>query len=219
VVWLLWIKRNTLRPMKKNATLIDLLAFTIFLVGCQNSPQPLVDNTSSQATIQQAQHLGSSVHSPRFGWKQFHEETFETHPVVDISTVGDYLRSSKWFSIPHRASRLRVAVQARSAIFGGVLPQSTLIIQKLTGKPFDGAEFKNMPCSLQSVNRSEIACDIDRNRRVAFYVRDARSEKVLTDGFFATWGRNSKLSKEAALSNVIQISLSTWQCIENCEKY
>jgi hypothetical protein len=180
--------------MKSSILLLSLVLVT-FLVGCN------ADSRSLSATSQvAAQHRTGT---PKFGWKEFHQESFETHPVVDQRTVTQFLRSSKWFSIPSATWKLRVMVKASSALCGGVFPEPKLILRQLIGSPLKRRDFAHTPCVLDGVTKGELSCEIDRHASMALYVRDARSK-----------------SKAGAspLPDKVQISLSRWQCIENCEK-
>ena len=77
--------------------------------------------------------------SPKFGWKPFHEETFETQILSD---------PSKPFAIPKTVSKLRVTIQADSAVDGGVLPEARLIANQPGHKARHSADFGNRPVLL-----------------------------------------------------------------------
>jgi hypothetical protein len=174
-------KRIDPRPMK--ALILLVSSSIIALVGC---------NTSA---------------SPKFGWKPFHEETFETQALA-----------YKPFAIPQTVSKLRVTIQADSAVFGGVLPKARLIASQPTHKTRHLADIGKRPCSLESVDKDEVTCEISNDEPMVFIVRDSRSVGTFVTGLAGAFVRSPKLVEQAALPNKIKISLSAWQCIEDCRE-
>jgi hypothetical protein len=75
-----------------------------------------------------------------------------------------------------------------------------------------------MPCSLQSVEKASVTCDIDASKKMAFLVRDGRAEGTKPAGILGIKSKSRKAAEQATLPDKIFISLATWQCIENCSK-
>jgi len=183
----------------KNSFVIAGLA-ALALLGCKTDLEPTNGNSPVEPMSQQAQ----VPLSPRYGWEEFHEETFETHPL-----------QAKWFAVPPSISRLRVSVQADSAIFGGVFPYDFLSTNR---RLLRAGNFQGRPCSLMYVDKSEATCLIDKHVRMGFLVRDERAEGTAVMGALGIRLRNSKLAERGTSPNKIQISLAAWQCIEHCRK-
>jgi hypothetical protein len=196
-------EKDRISQMKSSVFLFGLLGLA--LVGCKANPssiiyvQPVVDQNESPLVQPPA----------KFGWKEFHAETFETYPVHSKAY-------KKTFKITRGATKMRVAIQADSAVFGGAIPDSRLTEIELRRQVLRAEAFAKMPCSLQSVDKIDVSCELDRSVRTDFIVRDARAEGTEATGAFGAWHHSSKLVEHATLPNKIQISLSSWQCIENC---
>lgn len=189
-------------PMRK--LLIAATLVVLGLTACKRVSPSEQNSSASQASAQPGTWPNLFQPTPKFGWKVVHEETFETHPLY-----------TKYFALPGGTSKLRVKVHADMAILGGVLPRSVIPFIKRTLRTED---FSKMPCSLQWVDQTEVACNIDKEEREAFVVRDARAEGTMASGLFGFLKGSHKLAERAALPNKIQISLYSWQCIENCTK-
>ena len=186
--------------MKPSIAIIGLSVFTF--VGCKTDSQPIAANQPAQSTSQQAQTTQVLAPAPKFGWRTFHEEAFETTP-------GD----AKRFSVPPAANKLRVVVQADSAIFGGVFHQAFLSTK---GRKLLARDFQQSPCSLWLVVKGGSTCTIDSHEPVAFLVRDKRAEGAVLMAAVGVRLRSSKIVERETLPNKIHISLATWQCIEHC---
>ena len=187
--------------------MLCLSLLVLVSAGCKMGQQPTtVSSSPSQPGAQPAQPATASP-SPKFGWKEFHAETFETHAL-----------EGKSFYLPHAAAKLRVTVQADSAVFGGVTSEVILKAHQLDHKIIRRPDFARMPCALLSVDKTVATCQTAGDERMVFIVRDARAEGTELAGAVGMKLHSGKLIEHATLPNKIQISLSTWQCVENCKK-
>jgi len=196
--------------MKTFLVLPTLLMFT--LVGCKTSSNPASAPVPSEPQAETSPaprpHLSTE---PKYGWKEFHAETFETHPQPAT-------RSERQFAIPGKTSRLRVKLNVSSATLGGVVTNDLLSTLKLPHKVHRAADFPKMACFIQSANKASATCDIDSSKKLAFLVRDARAETTKPAGILGIKSKSQRLAEQAVPPDKISISLSTWQCIENCMK-
>jgi len=191
--------------MKTSLVLPSLLALSLF--GCKAKPNPAAaSDPSSPPPAEQSQNAPASSPQPRYVWKEFHAETFETHPL-----------GAKAFLIPKRTAKVRVSIQASSGVFGGVVSKELLDEFKRKHTILRSQGFQKMPCSLMMVDTSEAVCKFDPDVQMAYIVRDARAEGTLAAGLYGFLHRSNSLAERAALPNKIRISLSTWQCVENCK--
>jgi hypothetical protein len=76
--------------------------------------------------------------------------------------------------------------------------------------------FKQRPCSLMFVDKSEAECKLDAHEKTDYLIRDERAEGSMLISGLSLKTRSSKMAERGTLPNKIQISLLTWQCIENC---
>jgi hypothetical protein len=190
--------------MKHPLILPSLLVLA--LVGCKSSSSPVPAQAGPQQTAGAAIVPNAPPPPrPKYGWKEFHAETFETHTL-----------EGKAFRIPAKSTKLRVTIKAESAVFGGVIRDAVLVAFGIDHKVVRGNDFHKMPCSLMSVDKSETACEIDGREHMDYLVRDSRAEGTGLGGLLGVFRRSSKMMEHATLPNKISISLSTWQCIENC---
>jgi hypothetical protein len=162
----------------------------IFLAGCNPYPQPIASSSLLPAV---AKLPVTSPPPPMYGWEPFSEETFEIH-----NSQG------RGFNLPESASRLRVSVQADSAVFGGVLAKETLVAFQLAHKIPPAADFGRMRCSFQSIDKGEVTCEIDPRERMVFVVRDDRAEGTVALAAFGLFHPSGKLVERAAQPNKIQ---------------
>ena len=178
-----------------------LCVILLMLGGCRTATPPT--NIGLAKVLQPA----VSATPPKYGWRQVHQEIFETDPL-----------EGKSFGIPGGSAKLRVAIDAASAVFAGVIPESEFTAIQISRRHFVPADFRNMKCSLQSVDKSDATCDVDRHRRMILIVRDARGLGTVVAGTAGFLRKSPKLMEHAALPDRIQVSVSTWQCLENCPK-
>jgi len=176
------------------------------LVGCKASSKPADSTLPAQSSPQQAQVAPvTPPPQPKYGWKVFHAETFETH------TLG-----AKAILIPKRSAKLHVDLQATSAVFGGVISKDFLDKVKRKHLVLRTQNFQKMPCSLMMVDKSGVTCTLDKDEQGAYFIRDARAEGTGLGGAFGFLHHSNKLAERAALPDKIHVTLSTWECIENC---
>jgi hypothetical protein len=191
----------------KNMVLLSSL-MVIIAVGCKKNSAPPATTPTQPQISQQAQVSSAPLPlKPNYGWKQFKDETFETHPL-----------NGRVFHLPHKATKLRVSIDAGYAVFGGVFSDAKVDAVRLNHKILRAADFSNRPCSFQSVDKGESTCELDRGEELSFLIRDSRSEASAMGGLLGLHVRSRKMTERAVLPNKIRVTLSSWQCIENCSK-
>jgi len=192
--------------MKKSQVLPSLLA--VALCGCKASSNPATtSNPSTPPPTQQAQSTPAPTPpEPKYGWKVFHAETFEMHTL-----------EGKAFRVPASIKKLRVKIKADSGVLGGTLPAAVLTALAQDHKILTPRSFLNKPCSLLDVDQIDTTCEIDPGGQMDFVVRDERGAGTFLLGEAGLLIRDHKVLEQATSPNRIQISLSGWQCIENCK--
>jgi len=192
--------------MKNSMLRLSLLA--LVLIGCKTGTQPTVSNSPPQSVAKQAQSPPPAP-LPKFGWKQFYDETYEASALGELKVV----------LVPRDVSKIRVVVQAHSAVYGGMISRNSIQGRKT----LLAARFATLRCSLMRVEKGERTCSFSREEEMAFVVRDAHTVRRALLGASSAASAYSghvlgaaKGAEMATDPNTVSIQLSAWHCIENC---
>lgn len=196
--------------MKKLLVPPSLLVLT--LVSCKSSSMPSANNAPVQAIQQQNQTVTTSPQpappKPKYGWKKFSDQTFETSLLGGLTIIP----------LPSTVSRLKVFLTSDSGVYGGLLPQNAAQPQHIVA----GHQFRSLPCSLFKVERAEIECS--SGPTMAFVVRDAHMVRRgliggggLLAGIHGLVRPAERAAEKSSEPNKVHVELSTWSCLENCK--
>jgi hypothetical protein len=190
--------------MNKGIWIVGLLL--VVMAGCKSSrPAESVTASSPSAPVQSAVPAPAqpnvpletnaasvtSAGSPKFGWKQYDQESFMTGP-----------SQGRVFEVPAHATRLRVKLRATQPVFAGVMTQA----QISTGKGVVRAgSFLSLPCGVVGRPGGERECALDPMSSEVFVLRDVRERYMVTD------------PRMPQGENKISATLSVWACVADCK--
>lgn len=198
------LRGRRLRAMNKGIWIVGLLL--VVMAGCK-SVRPAESATASNAAApvqsvapapvqpsvlpEMSAVPSTSGGSPKFGWKQYDQESFTTGP-----------SQGRVFEVPAHATRLRVKLRATQPVFAGVMTQA----QVSTGKGVVRAgSFLSLPCGVVGRPGGERECALDPMSAEVFVLRDVRERYMVTD------------PRMPQGENRISATLSVWACVADCK--
>lgn len=142
---------------------------------------------------------------PKWEWKQVGSTTREFN-ALDGQAYG----------LP-KAKAVKVAVDADSAVFFGILPKQKVAAYVQAKRPLRKTDFQGMPCAQVNVVKGAAACRIDALPfEGVLYVRDKRAEGTEALGVLGGMHMNSQLADRATKPNRVTVTLFVPVCVENC---
>ncbi len=193
-----------LRAMNKGISIVGLLL--VVMAGCKrsrpaesaivSSPAAAVQSAmpaSSESTVSSQTNAAPATSgvAPKFGWKQYDQESFATRP-----------SQGRVFDVPMHSTRLRVKLSATQPVFAGVMTREQLS----TGKGVvRAANFLSLPCGVAGRPGGERECSLDPMSSEVFVLRDVREQSMMVD------------PRVRPGENRIVATLSVWACVADCK--
>lgn len=149
--------------------------------------------------------IAQQAPQPKWEWKQVGSTTREFNALEGQS-----------FGLP-KARAVKVAIEADSAVFFGILPRDKVAAYAKANKPLRHTDFQGMPCAQVNVIKSSAVCRIDNLPfQGVLYVRDKRAEGTQALGVLGGVKMNSQLADRATKPNRVTVTVFVPTCIENC---
>jgi hypothetical protein len=140
---------------------------------------------------------------PVIGWKPFKTETVELNP-LDYRVLGT----------AQRPTRTKVTIQASTAVFFGVFPQSVLQEYANSRRLLRQNDFQQSKCGRVGIVETEFECDLEPGD--ALVLRDKRAEGSQLLGAFGLLRGNTDTANRATLGNKVHYEIAEWACVQNC---
>jgi hypothetical protein len=141
---------------------------------------------------------------PIEGWKPLQTETVELN-ALDYKLLG----------VARRSTRMRVTIDASSAVFFGVFQQTSLQEYARARRLLRQNDFQQSKCGRIGIVKTEFECDLEEGDTLL--LRDKRAEGSVFLGAFGMLKGNSQAASRATEANKVEYHIAEWGCVRNCD--
>jgi hypothetical protein len=140
---------------------------------------------------------------PVIGWKAVKTETIEISP-LDCRILG----------VARQTTRAKVSIDASSAVFFGIFPQSVRVECPQSKNPLRQNDFQRSKCGRVGVVQTEFECELEQGDTLV--LRDKRAEGSQVLGALGLLRGSSDAVSRATQGNKVHYEVAEWMCVQHC---